>query len=167
MNRMAPLQTSTATRLAFIDQKANRTEKVNPTSRLGPVATRSMTLTNERSRSGSRSQPTALYNEAATLCVTDARPSAYKVNISSKNSHHLNNSTHSQQQSERRRNQPICLRTEWCSNNLRTNKKCTPYNLPCAPTLHVPGGLFRQDVSTRRQYLRNEELISKCLNRNC
>ncbi|KAF2355015.1 hypothetical protein FHG87_014229 [Trinorchestia longiramus] len=30
-----------------------------------PVTTRSTTLTNERSRSGSRAQPTTLYNEAA------------------------------------------------------------------------------------------------------
>ncbi|KAF2354600.1 hypothetical protein FHG87_014645 [Trinorchestia longiramus] len=76
----------------FIDQGANMTE-VNPATRLGSVTTRSTTLTNERSRSGSRAQLTALYNEAATLCVTDSLPSTSKVNIT-KNSQHLNNSTH-------------------------------------------------------------------------
>ncbi|KAF2346024.1 hypothetical protein FHG87_023222 [Trinorchestia longiramus] len=39
---------------------------MNPATRLGPVTTRSTTLTNERSRSGSRAQLTALYNEANT-----------------------------------------------------------------------------------------------------
>ncbi|KAF2354566.1 hypothetical protein FHG87_014682 [Trinorchestia longiramus] len=68
VNRTAPLQTSTATRLTFIDQRANRTEEVNLATRLGPVTARSSTLTNERSHSGSGAQPTALYNEVATLC---------------------------------------------------------------------------------------------------
>ncbi|KAF2363310.1 hypothetical protein FHG87_005937 [Trinorchestia longiramus] len=81
LNRMASLQTSTATRPVFTDHRANRTEEVNPATRLGPVTTRSTTLTDERSRSGSRVQPTALYNEAATLCVTESLPSAFKVNI--------------------------------------------------------------------------------------
>ncbi|KAF2349187.1 hypothetical protein FHG87_020057 [Trinorchestia longiramus] len=108
---MAPLQTSIATRLAFIDQCANRTDEVNPATRLGPVTTRSTTLTNERSRSGTRAQPTTLYsyNEAATLCVT-VLSSASKVNISTKNSHHLKKSTYSQQQSKKSRNEPSCLR---------------------------------------------------------
>ncbi|KAF2346610.1 hypothetical protein FHG87_022634 [Trinorchestia longiramus] len=42
-----------------------------------PVTTRSSTLTNQRSRSGSRAQ----YKDAATLCVTDSLPNASKVNI--------------------------------------------------------------------------------------
>ncbi|KAF2359459.1 hypothetical protein FHG87_009785 [Trinorchestia longiramus] len=42
-------------------------------------------------------QPTALYKEAATLCFTDSLPSTFKVNIATKNSHHLRNSTYSQQ----------------------------------------------------------------------
>ncbi|KAF2353284.1 hypothetical protein FHG87_015965 [Trinorchestia longiramus] len=50
----------------FLDQYANMTEEVNPATRLGVVLTRSTTLTNERSRSGSRTQLTALYNEAVT-----------------------------------------------------------------------------------------------------
>ncbi|KAF2357214.1 Sulfotransferase domain [Trinorchestia longiramus] len=58
-------------------------------------------LTNER------------YNEAATLCVTDSLPSTSKVNISTKNFHHLNNSTHSEQKRKENINQPSCLRTGW------------------------------------------------------
>ncbi|KAF2360295.1 PAN/Apple domain [Trinorchestia longiramus] len=60
---------------------------------------------------GSSAQPTAPYeyNEAATFCVTDSLPSASKVNISTKNSHHLNNSTHSQQQ---RKQKPAILSTD-------------------------------------------------------
>ncbi|KAF2352379.1 hypothetical protein FHG87_016863 [Trinorchestia longiramus] len=42
-----------------------------------PVTTRSTTLTNKRSRSGSRAQ----YKDAATLCLTDSLPNASKVNI--------------------------------------------------------------------------------------
>ncbi|KAF2360085.1 hypothetical protein FHG87_009160 [Trinorchestia longiramus] len=68
LNRMASLQTSTATRLAFINQGAKKTEKVDPVTRLDLVTTRSTTLTNEQSHSGIRAQPTALYIEAATLC---------------------------------------------------------------------------------------------------
>ncbi|KAF2368260.1 HAT C-terminal dimerization domain [Trinorchestia longiramus] len=49
-------------------------------------------------------------------------PRTSKVNISTKNSHHLNNSTHSRQQITR--NQPSCLRTGWNSNTINTNKKC-------------------------------------------
>ncbi|KAF2368222.1 hypothetical protein FHG87_001018 [Trinorchestia longiramus] len=79
---------------------------------------------------GSRAPPTALYNEAATLCVTESRPSTSKVNISAKNSYHLNNSIHSQQESKGCINQPSCLRTGWGSNNPRTNKKCTCSNSP-------------------------------------
>ncbi|KAF2349770.1 hypothetical protein FHG87_019473, partial [Trinorchestia longiramus] len=79
---------------------ANRTEEVNPATRLGPVTTRRITFSNERSRSGSRTQPTAPYNERATLCVTDSLPSDSKVNIYTKNFQHLNNSTYSQQQSK-------------------------------------------------------------------
>ncbi|KAF2354196.1 hypothetical protein FHG87_015051, partial [Trinorchestia longiramus] len=55
-------------RLAIVDQSGNKTTKVNPATRLGPVTIGSTTLTNERSRSGSRAQPTAQYKEAATLC---------------------------------------------------------------------------------------------------
>ncbi|KAF2343500.1 hypothetical protein FHG87_025744 [Trinorchestia longiramus] len=68
VNRMAPLQTSTATRLAFINQGAKRTEEVNPVTKLDLVTTRSTTLTNEQSHSGIRAQLTALYIEAVTLC---------------------------------------------------------------------------------------------------
>ncbi|KAF2344885.1 hypothetical protein FHG87_024359 [Trinorchestia longiramus] len=71
----------------FIDQRANKTEEVNPATRLGPVTTRSTTLTNDRSRSGSRAQLTALYNEAATLCDTDFLPNASKINIFTKTPH--------------------------------------------------------------------------------
>ncbi|KAF2348878.1 protein of unknown function DUF4371 [Trinorchestia longiramus] len=42
----------------------------------------STTVTNKRSRSGSRAQPNAQYEEAATLWVTDSLLSASKVNIS-------------------------------------------------------------------------------------
>ncbi|KAF2344974.1 Phosphatidylinositol-4-phosphate 5-kinase core [Trinorchestia longiramus] len=84
---------------------------------------KSTTLTNERSRSGSRAQPTALYNEAATLCDTRSLPSTSKVNISTKNSHHQNNSTYSQQQSKGSRNQPSCLWTGWGSNNIQVVDK--------------------------------------------
>ncbi|KAF2365754.1 hypothetical protein FHG87_003486 [Trinorchestia longiramus] len=44
-------------------------------------------------------------------CDTHSLPSTSKVNNSTKNSHHLKSSTYSQQQNERRRNQPSCLRT--------------------------------------------------------
>ncbi|KAF2353520.1 hypothetical protein FHG87_015718 [Trinorchestia longiramus] len=97
----------------FIDQWANMTEEVNPATRLGLVTTRSTTLTYKRSHSGSKAQLTALYNEAATLCVTDSLPSTSKFIISIKNSHHLNNSTYSQQQNKRSKNQPSYLRTIW------------------------------------------------------
>ncbi|KAF2362918.1 hypothetical protein FHG87_006323 [Trinorchestia longiramus] len=97
---------------SFHQTMSTQDTEVNPATRLGPVTTRSTTLTNERSRSGSRSLPTAQY-EAATLCVTDSLLSAYKVNISTKNSHHLKKSTYSQQQSEGSKNQPSCLRTGW------------------------------------------------------
>ncbi|KAF2367510.1 hypothetical protein FHG87_001740 [Trinorchestia longiramus] len=108
---MAP-KTSTTTRLAFIDQRANRTKEVNPATRLGLVTNRSTTLTNERqAQAAVPSQPPYTYNEAAMLCVTDSLPSISKVNISTKKSHHLKKSTHSQQQSKRSRNQPSCLRT--------------------------------------------------------
>ncbi|KAF2345222.1 hypothetical protein FHG87_024022 [Trinorchestia longiramus] len=86
--------------------------EVNPATRLVPVTTRNRTLTNERSPSGIRAQPTALYNEAATLCATDSLPSAFKVNIPTMNSHHLKKSTYNQQQSERSKNQPSCWQTE-------------------------------------------------------
>ncbi|KAF2365966.1 hypothetical protein FHG87_003274 [Trinorchestia longiramus] len=78
---MASLQTNTATRLTFIDQCANKTQKVNPATRLGSVTTKSTTLSNERSRSGSRAQLTALYNEAATLRVTDSPPSVFSQHL--------------------------------------------------------------------------------------
>ncbi|KAF2352155.1 hypothetical protein FHG87_017088 [Trinorchestia longiramus] len=68
---------------------------------------------NERSHSGSSAQPTALYNGAGVLGVTHSSPSDFKVNISTKNSHQLNTSTYSQQQSGGNRNQPSCLRTGW------------------------------------------------------
>ncbi|KAF2347524.1 hypothetical protein FHG87_021718 [Trinorchestia longiramus] len=86
-----------------------------------------LSLTNERS-SGSSAQPTAPYNEAATLGITDSLPSTSKVNISIKNSHPLKNSTYSQQQKKGSRNQPSCLPTRWGSNNPRTNKKYTCSN---------------------------------------
>ncbi|KAF2349933.1 hypothetical protein FHG87_019311 [Trinorchestia longiramus] len=79
---MAPQQTSTATRLAFIKHGENRTEEVNQVTRLGSITTRSTTATNKRSRSGSIAQPNAHYEEAATLWVTDSLLSASKVNIS-------------------------------------------------------------------------------------
>ncbi|KAF2349774.1 hypothetical protein FHG87_019468 [Trinorchestia longiramus] len=47
-----------------IDRPDNKTAEVNTAMRLGPVTTGSTTLTNERSRSGSRTQPTAQYKEA-------------------------------------------------------------------------------------------------------
>ncbi|KAF2368500.1 Protein of unknown function DUF4817 [Trinorchestia longiramus] len=62
----------------------------------------------------------------------DSLRSTSKVSISTNNSHHPNNSTHSQQQSKESRNQPSCLRTGWGSNNPRTNK-CT-----CSNYLYVP-----------------------------
>ncbi|KAF2360813.1 hypothetical protein FHG87_008425 [Trinorchestia longiramus] len=43
-----------------------------------------MSLTNEQSRSGSSAQPTALYNEATMLGVTNYLPSASKVSISTR-----------------------------------------------------------------------------------
>ncbi|KAF2364531.1 Cation/H+ exchanger [Trinorchestia longiramus] len=46
-----------------------------------------------------------------TDTVRDSLPSASKVNVSTKNSHHLMNSTRSQQQSKGSRNQSSCLRT--------------------------------------------------------
>ncbi|KAF2362846.1 hypothetical protein FHG87_006400 [Trinorchestia longiramus] len=55
------------------------------------------------------SQPPYTYNEATTLGVTGSLPSTSKVNISTNNSHHLNNSTYSQQQSRGIRNQPSFL----------------------------------------------------------
>ncbi|KAF2356740.1 hypothetical protein FHG87_012505 [Trinorchestia longiramus] len=76
---------------------------------------------------GSRAQPTALYNEAVTLCVTFSLPSPSKVNISTMNSHHLKNSTHSQQQSKGSRNQPFCLQTGWGLNNPRAIKTVAKY----------------------------------------
>ncbi|KAF2351902.1 hypothetical protein FHG87_017340 [Trinorchestia longiramus] len=82
VNLMVPIQTSTAKRLAFIDQYANWIEEVNPATKLGPGTTKSTALINQRSLSGSRAQPTAQYKKAATLCVTDSPPSASKVNIS-------------------------------------------------------------------------------------
>ncbi|KAF2357658.1 hypothetical protein FHG87_011585 [Trinorchestia longiramus] len=87
---------------------------------------------------------------------TDSLPSVYKVNIFIKNSHHLNNSTHCQQQSKESRNQPSCLRTGWSSNNSRTNKKCTCSNSPRAPTFYVPGCVPSkcQYASTRCQGVR-------------
>ncbi|KAF2365392.1 hypothetical protein FHG87_003852 [Trinorchestia longiramus] len=99
--------------LKFNSRQGNsqRLEKVNTVTRLVPVTTRDAMSTNERCRSGSRAQPSALHKEAATLCFTDSLPSASEVNISTKNSHHQKNLTHSQQQSEGRRNQPSCLRT--------------------------------------------------------
>ncbi|KAF2367251.1 hypothetical protein FHG87_001996 [Trinorchestia longiramus] len=56
-----------------------------------------LSLTNERSRSGSSAQPTVLYsyNEATTLGITHSLSNTSKVNISTNSSHHLNNSTHS------------------------------------------------------------------------
>ncbi|KAF2357835.1 hypothetical protein FHG87_011406 [Trinorchestia longiramus] len=55
-----------ATRLGFrykrkfyVDQSENKTMKVNTVMKLGFVTTRSTTLTNERSRSGSKAKPTA------------------------------------------------------------------------------------------------------------
>ncbi|KAF2356173.1 hypothetical protein FHG87_013062 [Trinorchestia longiramus] len=81
--------------------------------RLGSVTTRSTMSTNERCRSSSSTLPTVQYNEAAILCFKDSLPSASRFNISTKKSHHLKNSTHTQQQSKGRRNQPSCLRTGW------------------------------------------------------
>ncbi|KAF2353571.1 hypothetical protein FHG87_015675 [Trinorchestia longiramus] len=56
--------------------------------------------------------PTALYNEAATLCVADSLPSTSKVNISTKNSHHLNSSTYTltanSSATEAETNHPVC-----------------------------------------------------------
>ncbi|KAF2344042.1 hypothetical protein FHG87_025202 [Trinorchestia longiramus] len=95
-------------------------------------------LTSERSRSGSRAQSTAQYKEAATLCHGLCAKWGFKVNIFTKNFHHLNNSTHSQQQNERRRDQPSCQRTGWGSNNPHTSKKCTRYNSPSFSIRHVP-----------------------------
>ncbi|KAF2347443.1 hypothetical protein FHG87_021801 [Trinorchestia longiramus] len=56
------------TRLANVDQSETKTTKVDPATRLGFRYDRSTTLTKERSRSGCSAQPTALYNEATTLC---------------------------------------------------------------------------------------------------
>ncbi|KAF2356676.1 hypothetical protein FHG87_012570 [Trinorchestia longiramus] len=111
---MAPVQTSTATRL-------------------GPVKTRSTTLTNERSRSGSRAQLTALYNEAATLCITDFLTSTSKVNISIKNS--SPEKLKLQPTAELIKQKPTILSADRMgSNNIHTNKKCTYSNSPHAPT---------------------------------
>ncbi|KAF2358182.1 hypothetical protein FHG87_011060 [Trinorchestia longiramus] len=77
----------------------------------------------------------------------DSLPRTSKVNISAKNSHHLKNSTHSQQQSKESKNHPSCLQTRRGSNNPRTNKKCTYSNSPRTPTLNV-SALCRRDFST-------------------
>ncbi|KAF2367884.1 hypothetical protein FHG87_001356 [Trinorchestia longiramus] len=69
---------------SFHQPMKNRTEDVNPRTKIGPVTTKSTTLTNERSRSSSRAQLTALFNEAVTPCVTDSLPSASKINISTR-----------------------------------------------------------------------------------
>ncbi|KAF2344834.1 hypothetical protein FHG87_024410 [Trinorchestia longiramus] len=76
-----------ATRLEFrydqkfyVDQSENNTREVNPSMRLRPVTTGSTTLTNERSRSGSKTQPTAQYKEGNALHTFS--PSASEVNIS-------------------------------------------------------------------------------------
>ncbi|KAF2351095.1 hypothetical protein FHG87_018147 [Trinorchestia longiramus] len=71
------LQVNRATSLEFcyerkfyVDQSENRTTEVNPVMRLGPVTTGSTTLTNERSRSGSKTQSTAQCKEGNALCHT-------------------------------------------------------------------------------------------------
>ncbi|KAF2346947.1 hypothetical protein FHG87_022298 [Trinorchestia longiramus] len=119
---------------------------------------RLLSLTYERSRSGSSAQSTALYNEATTLGNTDSLPSASKVNISTKNSHHLSNSTHSQQQSKGSRNQPSCLRTGWGSNNPRANK-CTCSN----HTSQHPAGNTRASKKDKA----TTNIIFKCLYTSC
>ncbi|KAF2362066.1 hypothetical protein FHG87_007179 [Trinorchestia longiramus] len=164
--------------------------KVNPTKRLGLGTTRSTTLTNERSRSGSRAQSTAQYKEAATLLhliyvhpvpnslsqtfpigtdrptdwVTNSLPSASKVNISAKNSHHLKYLTHLQQQSKGSRNQPSCLRTGWGSNNPRNNKKCkfpTRHALQLYTSQRTTGKMsVRQHHNVKTCATKNQELIS-------
>ncbi|KAF2358101.1 hypothetical protein FHG87_011143 [Trinorchestia longiramus] len=53
----------------YVDQSENKATKVNTVMRSSPVTTGNTILTNERSRSGSRSQITAQYKEAVTLCV--------------------------------------------------------------------------------------------------
>ncbi|KAF2346223.1 hypothetical protein FHG87_023021 [Trinorchestia longiramus] len=115
----------------YVDQSVNKTTEVNTVMRLGTVSTGSTTLTNKRSRSCSRAQPTTHYKDAATLCVTQSLPSPSKFNISIKNSHQLKNSTCSQQQGERRRNHRSCLRTGWGSNNPHTTRSA------CATTPHT------------------------------
>ncbi|KAF2347493.1 hypothetical protein FHG87_021749 [Trinorchestia longiramus] len=50
----------------YVDQSENKTTEMNTVMRLGPVTIGS-TICNERSRSGTRAQPTTQYKEAATL----------------------------------------------------------------------------------------------------
>ncbi|KAF2357131.1 hypothetical protein FHG87_012109 [Trinorchestia longiramus] len=83
----------------------------------------------------SSAQPTALIMRLQRSAHTDSLPSTSKVNISTNNSHHLNNLTHSEQQIKESRNQPSCLRVGWDSSNPRTNKcKCSTYT-----SLHPAG----------------------------
>ncbi|KAF2356182.1 hypothetical protein FHG87_013071 [Trinorchestia longiramus] len=147
VNRMAPLQTNTATRLAFIDQSANRTQKVNSATTVGfrydrtndfdqrDVSLRQQYLAHRPIQRGCN----ALCHGLSTK--------RFKRKHLHKNSHHLKNSTYNQQQSNERRNQPSCLRTGRGSNNPSTNENCTRNNSPGAPTLYVPAPC-RQDVST-------------------
>ncbi|KAF2368754.1 hypothetical protein FHG87_000489 [Trinorchestia longiramus] len=112
------------------DRRSESSDEARPRC---PVTTRNTPLTNERSRSDSRAQPTAQYMEAATLCVTDSLPSASKVNISANNSQ----LPRTLPTAERRKQKSIILSADRMgSNNLRTNKKCTYSNSTRAPTLY-------------------------------
>ncbi|KAF2368254.1 hypothetical protein FHG87_000992 [Trinorchestia longiramus] len=92
-----------------------------------PVPPIELSLNDERSRSGSSAQPTTLFNEATALGVTDSPPSASKVNISSKNSHHLQKST--QPTAEQRKQKPTILSADRMGfNNSRTIKTCVAKN---------------------------------------
>ncbi|KAF2349864.1 hypothetical protein FHG87_019380 [Trinorchestia longiramus] len=136
-----------------------------------------LSLTNERSRSGSSVQITALHNGAAVLGVTHAPPSAFKVNISTTSSRQLNTSIHSQQQSKESRNQPSCLRTGWGLNNPRTNKKCTlltHHALQLYTSQRTTGKMsVRQHHNVKTCAKKNQQLISysnakyKVLNSSC
>ncbi|KAF2366886.1 hypothetical protein FHG87_002358 [Trinorchestia longiramus] len=112
------------------------TEEVNPTRR-------SLSLTNERSRSGSSAQPTALYNEATTL--GEIIPT---LHFRSQHLHQELSSTaeiNTQPTAEQRKLKSDILSTDrMVSNNIRTNKKCT-YSNSIRPVA----------LSTRRAQRRN------------